>query len=94
MSDDALTVEEAVDKPPSETVCIRGPLVVQFGKAMICNKLAEPSPPLCDAGFWLRGPTRQLRAVELERADGGVRWAESVTLEGTVDGNGLFVLAP
>jgi hypothetical protein len=45
------------------------------------------------AGFCLRGPTRQLKELELETT-GGVQWAESVTLKGTVDGNGFFVLAP
>jgi hypothetical protein len=60
---------------------------------VICTELTDSTPPQCEAGLWLRGPTRQLSEQEF-RADGGVRWSESATLEGTVDGNGLFVLAP
>jgi hypothetical protein len=91
--DGALSVEEAWYKPPSEVVRIKGPLVIQFGDVMICAELAASSPSQCEAGFWVRGPMRQLKALELETTD-GVQWAESVTLEGTVDGNGFFVLAP
>lgn len=91
--DGALSVEEARDKPPSEVVRIQGPLVIQYGEAMICTKLETTAPPLCEAGLWLRGPERQLREQELETY-GGMQWAESVTLEGTVDGGGFFVLAP
>jgi hypothetical protein len=91
--DGALSVEDARYKPPSELVRVQGPLVIQYGDPMICTELDGSSPPQCAAGFWLRGPTRQLEALELETA-GGVQWAESVTLEGTVDGNGFFVLAP
>jgi hypothetical protein len=93
MGDGALAVEEARDKPASETVRVQGPLVVQYGDAMICTELVDASPPQCEAGLWLRGPTGQLRALELETV-GGIQWAASVTLEGTVDGNGFFVLAP
>jgi hypothetical protein len=91
--DGTLSVEEARDRPPSEVVRVQGPLVIQYGDAMICTELAESSPPQCQAGLWLRGPERQLREQELETAR-GVQWAESVTLEGTVDGGGFFVLAP
>jgi hypothetical protein len=41
----------------------------------------------------LRGTARQLREVELDNG-GGVQWAETVTLRGTVDGDGFFTLAP
>jgi hypothetical protein len=91
--DEALSIEEARDKPSSELVRVQGPLVIQYGDAMICRELTASSPPQCEAGLWLRGPTRQLREVELE-SGGGVQWAESVTLEGTVDGDGFFSLAP
>jgi hypothetical protein len=90
-SNGALSVEDARDKDPSEVVTVEGPVVMQFGKAMICNRLAASSPPQCDAGLWLSGPTAQLRELEFE-SEGGVRWAESATLEGRVDGNGFFVL--
>src|SRR5688572_29097596 len=90
--DGALSIEEARERPASELVRVQGPLVIQFGKAMICTELMS-SPPQCEAGLWLRGPTRQLEALELE-STGGVQWAESVTLEGTVDGDGFFSLAP
>jgi hypothetical protein len=92
-SNDSLSVDEARDKPPSEVVRVEGPVVIQYGDAMICTALTESSPPQCEAGLWLRGPSRQLREQEF-RADGGVQWAESARLEGTVDGNGFFVLAP
>jgi hypothetical protein len=93
VGNDALSVEEARDKSPSQTVRVEGPLVIQYGDPMICTELTTSSPPQCEAGLWLRGPARQLREQYLE-SDGGVRWATSVTLEGTVDGNGFFVLAP
>jgi hypothetical protein len=89
----ALSVDEARNKPPSETVVVEGPVVIQYGDAMICTELTESSPPQCEAGLWLRGPTTQLREQELE-SQGGAQWAESVTLRGTVDGNGFFILAP
>jgi hypothetical protein len=60
---------------------------------MICTQLTEDLPPQCEAGLWLRGPSRQLDEQELELA-GDVRWSESVVLEGTVDGGGSFTLAP
>jgi hypothetical protein len=91
--DGTLSIEEARDRPPSEVLRVQGPLVVQYGDAMICTELTASSPPQCQAGLWLRGPARQLREQELER-DGGVQWAESVTLRGTVDGDGFFTLAP
>jgi hypothetical protein len=91
--DEALSIEEARDKSPSQLVRVEGPLVIQFGEAMICTELDASSPPQCEAGLVLRGPQRQLREVELE-TDGGVQWAESVTLRGTVDGDGFFTLAP
>jgi hypothetical protein len=93
VGDDALSIEEARDKPPSEVVRVRGPVVVQYGEAMICTELTEDSPPQCEAGLWLGGPSRQLDEQELELA-GGVQWSESVVLEGTVDGGGSFILAP
>ena len=89
----ALSIEEARDRPPSEVVGVQGPLVIHYGEAMICTELTASSPPLCEAGLWLRGPQGQLREVELE-TDGGVHWAESVTLRGTVDGDGFFTLVP
>jgi hypothetical protein len=88
-----LSVEEARDKPASEVVNVEGPLVIQYGDVMICTELTDSSPPQCEAGLWLRGPTRQLREQEF-RTDAGVQWAESATLEGTVDGSGFFVLEP
>jgi hypothetical protein len=91
--DGTLSVEEARSRPPSEVVRVQGPLVIQFGDAMICTELTASLPPQCEAGLWLRGPARQLQEVELENG-GGVQWAESVTLEGTVDGGGFFILAP
>jgi hypothetical protein len=92
-SNGSLSVDEARDRPASEVVNVEGPLVIQYGDAMICTQLTESSPPQCEAGLWLRGPARQLREQQLA-SDGGVRWAKSVTLEGTVDGNGFFILAP
>jgi hypothetical protein len=89
----ALSVEEARDKPPTDVIRVQGPVLFQYGDGMICTELDESSPPQCEAGLWLRGPMRQLRAVELQGGD-GVQWAESVTLEGTVDGGGSFTLAP
>ena len=92
-SNGSLSVDEARDKPPSEVVRVEGPVVIQYRDAMICTELTDSAPPQCEAGLWLRGPARQLREQQLE-SDGGVRWAKSVTLEGTVDGNGFFILAP
>jgi hypothetical protein len=91
--EEVLSIEEARDRPPSEVVRVQGPLVINFGEAMICTELAESSPPMCEAGLWLQGPLRQLQEVELE-TDGDVQWAESVTLRGAVDGDGFFILEP
>ena len=89
--DGALSVEEARYKPASEIVRIEGPVVIDFGRAMICTRLADSSPPQCDAGFWLSGRATQLRQLEF-KSEGSVRWVESATLEGRVDGGGFFVL--
>lgn len=92
-SDGALTLDEAINRSPSETVSVQASVVIQYGKAMLCSELTKSSPPQCEAGLWLGGPLGQLEQQDFQ-SDQGVQWAESVTLRGTVDGNGSFVLAP
>lgn len=69
-SNGSLSVDEARDRPASEVVNVEGPLVIQYGDAMICTELTESSPPQCEEGLWLRGPARQLREQELESKGG------------------------
>jgi hypothetical protein len=92
-SNGALTLDEVINRPPSETVSVQGSVVILYGKAMLCSELTKSSPPQCEAGLWLSGPLGQLEKQDFQ-SDQGVRWAESVTLRGTVDGDGFFTLAP
>ncbi|MGH2996670.1 MAG: hypothetical protein ACRDM9_10180, partial [Gaiellaceae bacterium] len=55
-NDGALSIDEAADRYSEgvEEMTIRGALVIQYGRPMLCD-LAESSPPQCSSGYWVEG---------------------------------------
>lgn len=85
-----LSIDEARRSDLTEPLLVRGALLVRSGEARLCSALAESYPPQCGE------PSLEVEGLRLEDVDGlqeaeGVRWAESVKLLGTVDGETLTV---
>lgn len=80
-----ISVQEAFDHGPTDDiVVVTGALFVDAGgEVRLCDAMAESFPPQC-AGASMEVEGLDLGSVELEEAN-GVRWAESVTLLGSVE---------
>jgi hypothetical protein len=87
--DGVLSIDEAANRYSEgvEEMTIRGALVIQYGRPMLCD-LAGSSHPQCDRGYWVEGT---LPTVDL-RSEGGVQWVDEVTLHGVLD-EGVFTIA-
>lgn len=81
----AITVEEALGHAPTDdVVVVSGALFVERdGRVRLCDAIAESFPPQC-GGASIAVEGIDLGTVELQSAN-GVRWAESVTLLGSVE---------
>jgi hypothetical protein len=62
-----LSIDEARDRPASEVVTLEGPVVIQYGDAMICSGLAESSPPQCEAGLLIGAVSQRFFETEGRR---------------------------
>jgi hypothetical protein len=80
-----ITVAEALEHGPTDDiVSVTGALFVGAdGIVRLCDAIAESFPPQC-GGASLLVEGLDLSTIELEEAN-GVRWAESVTLLGSVE---------
>ena len=80
-----LSVAEAlIHGPTDDIVSVTGALFVDAdGTVRLCDAIAESFPPQC-GGARLEVTGLDLDALELDEAN-GVRWAESVTLLGSVE---------
>ena len=78
-----MSVEDASRSSSTEAVDVKGTLVVEFGKPMLCSGLAGPEEGTrCGSpALWIEG------TLEPEHSEG-----ESVTLRGTV-GGGVLTLS-
>lgn len=83
--DGGISVEEAIGHvPPDDIVAVTGALFVEpDGTVLLCDAIAESFPPQC-GGARLVVEGLELEGVELQSAN-DVRWAESVTLLGSVE---------
>jgi hypothetical protein len=80
-----ISVEEAIrHQPTDDIVAVTGALFVAAdGSVLLCELIAESFPPQC-GGARIAVEGLDLATVALESAN-GVRWAESVTLLGSVE---------
>ncbi|HEX2883232.1 MAG TPA: hypothetical protein VHQ42_01540 [Candidatus Limnocylindria bacterium] len=83
--DGGISVAEAIGhQPTDDIVAVTGSLFVAAdGSVLVCDAIAESFPPQC-AGARLPVEGLDLGTLELEEAN-GVRWAERVTLLGSVE---------
>jgi hypothetical protein len=83
--DAGISVAEAIGhQPTDDIVAVTGSLFVAAdGSVLLCDAIAESFPPQC-AGARLPVEGLDLGTLELEAAN-GVRWAERVTLLGSVE---------
>jgi hypothetical protein len=88
----ALSVAEALRHRGTEPVYVRGSVLIdRRGTMRLCAALAESDPPQCSGPSLL---VRRLDPTRLPRRSrsGGVTWADSVTLRGTVHGGVLTLV--
>ena len=80
-----ISVQEAFEHGPTDDiVAVSGALFVDAeGTVRLCDAIAESFPPQC-GGPSLLVEGLNLAGLELDEAN-GVRWAESVTLLGSVE---------
>lgn len=83
--DAGITVAEAVARQPADDmVTVTGALFVAAdGSVLLCDAIAESFPPQC-GGERIAVEGLDLSTVPLEAAN-GVRWAESVSLVGSLE---------
>ena len=83
--DAGITVAEALGHGPTDDiVAVTGALFIDAdGTVRLCDALLESFPPQC-GGATLVVDGLDLAALDLEEAN-GVRWAEGVTLLGSVE---------
>jgi hypothetical protein len=80
----AITVVEAIGRAAGDIVSVSGALFVDpDGSVHLCDAIAESYPPQC-GGSRLEVRGLDLATLPLEEAN-GVRWAEAVTLTGSVE---------
>ena len=80
----AVSIEQALGGE-AEPVRITGSLIVDAaGRVLLCSALAESLPPQC-GGQRLEVVGLDLDTIENMQASGGVRWADSVEVVGTVE---------
>jgi hypothetical protein len=85
-----VTVEEALERGDGH-YAISGALFVESGAVRLCGAIAESYPPQCGRP-WLTVESLDLERIALQQAEGNdVRWSESVTIEGDLDGDRLVV---
>ena len=80
-----ISVAEALTHGPTDDiVAVTGALFVHpDGTVLLCDAIAESFPPQC-GGDRIEVTGLDLATIELEEAN-GVRWAEGVTLPGSVE---------
>jgi hypothetical protein len=80
-----ISVEEALGHGPTDDiVVVTGSLFVDAdGTVRLCDAMAESFPPQC-AGASMEVEGLDLASLDLDEGN-GVRWAESVTLLGSVE---------
>lgn len=83
--DAGMSVAEALaHRPTDDVVAVSGALFVGAdGSVLLCDAIAESYPPQC-GGERILVDGLDLASVDFETAN-GVRWAESVTLLGSVE---------
>ena len=83
--DAGITVAEALGHGPTDDiVAVTGAVFVDpDGTVRLCDAVLESFPPQC-GGAWLLVDGLDLTSLELEEAN-GLRWAEGVTLLGSVE---------
>jgi hypothetical protein len=85
-----VTVEEALERGDGR-YAVTGALFVEDGAVRLCGAIAESYPPQCGRP-WLTVEGLDLAVVALQQAEGNdVRWSESITVEGNLDGDRLVV---
>jgi hypothetical protein len=87
----AITVKQALTAKPSETVLVRGALIVPGGTTRLCYAILESYPPQCGGpSFLVRG--LDLNTVGELTSANGVTWSDrEVRLRGTVTDGTLTV---
>ena len=94
----AVSINEAADLYASgtETMTIKGALVFEHGKPMLCSGVAPDAGPglLCESpAFYLdfaEGLSPAIAGMEL-KGDGNGQWVEDVSFHGTLD-EGVFTV--
>jgi hypothetical protein len=80
-----ITVSEALQQIGGEPVLVNGSLFIDAeGEILLCDAIAESFPPQCGGRRLLVENLDPARVPDLQEAN-GVRWAEGVTLLGSVE---------
>jgi hypothetical protein len=84
--DSGITVAEAFEHGPTDDiVAVTGALFVNAdGTVLLCDAIAESFPPQC-GGERIAVEGLDLDTIAGLQEEGGVRWAEGVTLLGSVE---------
>jgi hypothetical protein len=85
-----VTVQDALERGDGH-YAVTGALFVEDDTVRLCGAIAESYPPQCGRP-WVVVEGLDLSRIDLQQAEGNdVRWSESVTVEGELDGDRLVV---